>query len=412
MYKRFLLSFAALTVLVLGSCSKDDAEKADGGNGDAAASTVIPANQEKFYLTAAEDLSGKISDKTAGIKVLLRDSKYYAVGERVLSVTFDADKDIVGTYKDGVLTGTGKSVKVVWASDDPVNRPAVEHAPGAGEYGILCAPGDYSGKFTVVTSRYTYTFSGKSVKAEAGKTVSVALDFAAPDVQPTRKVGVMGDSISTFKGELYSNDFSAFYPDSDPNCKATDAATLAKAVNVKERTWWHMVIYDKMKHGKLDVNNSWSGTRVVHETKSGKVTGKSWNAGFVDRVDYFDDPDIILLHGGRNDVVHTSPMGDDYGWDLPIGQIDFYSYKSAFNLLIKMLQNRYEGVQIIMILGDMLYSPYLAPAKEVADHYHLPYVDFSGDKAKIEKCSGSHPTYPGFQFMANKIYETCADYLP
>lgn len=412
MDKRLLLSFAALMMLALGSCSKDNAEKPGGGDQDSVVSNVIPAQQSKYYMTAAEDLSGKTSDKIAGIKVLLSDSKYYAIGERVLSVTFDADKDIVGTYKDGVLTEAGKSVKVVWASDDPVNRPAVQHAPAAGEFGILCAPGDYTGKFTVVTSRYTYTFSGKTVKAKAGETVSVTLDFAAPDVQPTRKVGVMGDSISTFQGMLVSDEFSAFYPGSDPNCKATDAATLAKAVNVKERTWWHMVIYDKMKHGVLDVNNSWSGTRVVHEMKTGKVSGKSINAGFVDRVDLFKDPDIILLHGGRNDVVHSSPIGSDFGWDLPIGELDVYSYQTAFVLLIKMLQNRYEGVQIIMILGDMLYEPYLTPAKEVAEHFNLPYVDFSMDKSKIEKCSGSHPTYQGFQFMVNKIYETCADYLP
>ena len=52
-------------------------------------------------MTAAEDLEGKVSDNTAGLKVLLQDSKYYAVDERVLSVSYAADKDIVGTVKAG-----------------------------------------------------------------------------------------------------------------------------------------------------------------------------------------------------------------------------------------------------------------------------------------------------------------------
>ena len=410
-YKLFL-SFAAL-MLCFVSCEKTGTENGAPEEVEEAPSdlNVVPAEQYKYYMTAEEDLAGRVTDLTAGVRVLLQDSKYYAIGERVLSVSYTTNKDIVGTISDGKLTDGGRVVKMTWASSDPVNRPAVQHAPDAAEYGFVCIPGEYSGRFTVVTSRYTYIFT-RDLTAEAGKTVSVTLDFANPDTQPVRKVGVMGDSISTFQGMLVSNEFAAFYPNSDPNCKATDAETLAKAVNVKERTWWHMVIYDKMKHGVLDVNNSWSGTRVVHEMKNGKASGKSINAGFVDRVDLFNDPDIILLHGGRNDYVHSSPVGSDYGWDLPIGELDIYNYQTAFVLLIKMLQNRYEGVQIIMILGDMLYEPYYTPAKTVAEHFNIPYVDFSKDRSKIEKCSGSHPTYPGFQFMANKIYETCADYLP
>ena len=41
-----------------------------------------------------------MTPKTAGLKVLLQDSKYYAVGERVLSASYAADKDIVGEIKD------------------------------------------------------------------------------------------------------------------------------------------------------------------------------------------------------------------------------------------------------------------------------------------------------------------------
>ena len=413
MTRKFFLAIATMLLMGVASCHKQpkpdpDPDPGPGPDPGPSVETVIPAEQSKFYMTAAEDLEGKVTDNTAGLKVLLQDSKYYAVNERVLSVSYAADKDIVGTVKDGGVTGGSHIVTMTWASQDPVHRPAVLHAPEAGEFGIQCLPGAFSGKFTVTTSRYTYEFT-KTVTAVAGQTAAVTLDFAAPDVQPTRKVGIIGDSISTFDGTMCSLEYTAFYPGSDPNVGNADATLAAKAVDSKEKTWWWRVIYDNMQHGTLDVNNSWSGTRVVHEVKNGRSSGQPTPAGFVDRAYAFVDPDIIIIHGGTNDVNQSSPLGT-FDWDLPIGQLDANSYRSAMILLVKMLQNRYEGVQVIMLIGDRLSANYEAANKEIAEHFGLPYVNFVGDT--IEKCKGSHPTAPAFKQMADKIYDTCKDYLP
>lgn len=410
MFRKVFLSISALMLLLPLACNKPQVPNQNTDNNGGTDTPpenynpIVPQEQYKYYLTAAEDLEGKVSDKTAGLKILLQDSKFYAVGERVLSVTYEADKDIADLVEGDVISGKSKSVSMSWKSQDPINRPAVMHAPDAAEFGILCFPGEYSGKFTVKTSRYTYTFT-KSVTAAAGTTVTVPLDFAAPDEQPTRKVGVMGDSISTFDGTMCNPDYSAFYPAKDPNVTSNPE----NAVNSKERTYWWRLIYDKMKHGELDVNSSWSGTRVVHEIKNGRQSGKSQGAGFVDRAYDFVNPDIILIHGGTNDSNQSTPLGT-YDWDLPIGQLDVTLYRSAFIQLIKMLQNRYEGVQIIIIIGDRLTTDYASANKEVAEHFGLPYVNFVGDS--IEKCSGSHPTSNAFEQMASKIYSTCKDYLP
>ncbi len=377
--------------------------------------TIVSAAQPKYYLSAAEDLNGKVNAKTAGLIVLLQDSKFYAVGERILSVSYSANQNIVGAVGAQGLANGGKTVTMNWASEDPVHRPVVEHAPKSAEFGLLCLPGDYTGKFIVTTSRYTYTFT-KNFSLAAGANTSVTLDFANPDVQPTRKVGVLGDSISTFEGALCNEDYVPFYPAKDPNV----AKGSANAVNCKEKTYWWRLIYDHMKHGQLDVNNSWSGTRVVHEMKSGRVTGNSIGAGFVDRAYNFVDPDIILIHGGTNDKVKTSEMGSN-DWDYPIGQLNVNAYRSAYIQLIKMLQQRYEGVQIIIIVGDRLghyvpdteYDPdkdYARATIEIARHFGLPYVSFTD--ITIEKCAGSHPTSAGFDLMAQTIYNTCKDYLP
>ena len=385
----------------LFSCQKPD--HPNNGQQEATSATV-EAEQFKYYMTAQEDLEGKVNEATAGMKVILMDSKYYAVGERVLEVTFETDGAIAGKLEDGKVTNTSNSITMKWASDDPVNRPAVGREGSAGEYGILCLPGSYSGTFTVKTNRYTYQFN-HDIELKKGEVTSIKLDFSKPLVQPKRKVGIMGDSISTFDGTMCNPDYSPYYPGNDPNVTANPSI----AVNSKEKTYWWRLIYDYMKNGELDVNTSWSGTRVIHEVKTGRQSGKSIGAGFVDRAYDFVNPDIIIIHGGTNDRNQSTPVGE-YTWDLPIGQGNLGNYRSAYIELIKMIQNRYEGVQIIIIVGDRLTLDYEWATVAIAEHFGLPYVNFVG--VTIDKCSGSHPTAPAFDKMASMIYEQCIDYLP
>lgn len=402
-----------LAVLLAG-CGKKPLTPDDSGNTDPQEQTdpqdknepvTVSATQVKAYLEAQKDLEDRPKE-AAGVIVLLYDSKYYAVDERVLSVSYEAaEGDLTGTLDDGKVTGGGKTVTMTWSNPDPYHYPVIGHGSLSGSsFGLTVLPGTFRGKFTVKTSRYTYTFT-KGFTAEAGKNANVALDFAEPDEQPTRKVGVLGDSISTMDGAMVNEDYSPFYPGSDPNVTADPSI----AVDAKEKTYWWKTIYNYMKHGELDVNSSWSGTRVVHEIKSGRVSKKSIGAGFVDRAYDFVDPDIILLHGGTNDKNQSSPLGT-YDWDLPIGQLDENCYRSAYIKLIKMLQNRYEGVQIIIIIGDTLTPAYESSTLEIAKHFGLPYVNFVG--VNVPKCKGSHPTEPGMEQMAKAIYAKCADYLP
>ena len=316
------------------------------------------------------------------IQVQLFDSKYYAIDERVISVSF-----------------SGEGQEIAWSEENASVQPRIQHGKWNAEVkDFQVNPGHFSGAFTVVTSRYTYTFS-RVFDAAQNKKVEVALDFAAPDKQPKRKVGVLGDSISTFKGAMCNDTYSCFYPDDDPNVASGDK----EAVDSKTKTYWWIVVNDLMKNGTLDANSSWSGKRVIHETSNGLP------AGLVDRVGDFIDPDIILIHGGTNDKNKDTPLGS-YDYDLPIEELDESYFRSAYVKMIRLLQERYEGVQLILIIGDMLSSDYANSITAIAAHYKLPYVNFVG--AQLPKCKGSHPNYTGMKTMAKDIYAKCKDYLP
>ena len=316
------------------------------------------------------------------IQLQLFDSKYYAIDERIISVSF-----------------SGEGQEIAWAEEDAALQPRIHHGKWKAEVkDFTVDPGHFSGTFTVVTSRYTYAFS-KAFDTAQNKKVEVTLDFAAPDQQPKRKVGVLGDSISTFKGAMCNDTYSCFYPDDDPNV----ASGNKEAVDSKTKTYWWILVNDLMKNGTMDNNSSWAGKKVVHEMSH------DLPAGLVDRVGDFIDPDIILIHGGTNDKNKKTPLGS-YDYDSPIEELDDACFRSAYIKMIKLLQERYEGVQLILIIGDMLTSDYVNSITSIAAHYKLPYVNFAG--ANLPKSNGSHPNYTGMKTMANDIYAKCKDYLP
>lgn len=386
--------------------------------GDHGESYSVSATQKKTYLSSSKELSegmcfsseptkigandAKVTLKamTSALDINIFDSKHFALDEKILSVSFIPEGS------------AASSTTVNWVSNDPGLCLKVGAKENAAKVGMVFKAADakVKGKFKVLTDRKddsrnastTYIFSVDNVEFASGKVTTVSLDMSAPDNQPTRRVGVLGDSISTFLGWIDSS-YSAYYPGND----ATSAGGTGTVQQV-EKTYWWKIINEKMSHGVLDVNNSYSGTKVV--TENGVK-------GFVDRAYRFNDPDIIIIHGGTNDKNKTSPLGE-FDYDLPIGQLNETCYRSAYIKLVKMLQNRYEGVQLIILVGDMLTTPYATANIEIAKHFGLPYVDFTkggtitNDTVNIPKSTGSHPDAKGMQYITDRIWETCKDYLP
>lgn len=378
----------------------------------------ISSKQVKTYLSSDDDFRAGMSASaeaapigpneaeltfkptSSGVLVNILDTKHFARGEKILSVSYIPEGTVVSP------------ITVNWLSNDPALSLKVGDSLNPATVGMVfnASGTKVNGKFKITTDRKdtdgndvtTYIFTVNALQFIEGGITEINIDMCAPDNQPIRRVGILGDSISTFLGWIDSS-YSAYYPTSDSIEKGGTGT-----VQSVEKTYWWKIINEKMKYGVLDVNNSYSGTKVV--TENGVK-------GFVDRAYRFNDPDIIIIHGGTNDKNKASTIGE-YDFDLPIGQLDENCYRSAYVKLVKMLQTRFEGVEIIVLVGDMLTTQYAQSNIAIAEHFGLPCVDFTkggtitNDTVNIPKSTGSHPDAKGMQYMADRIAEVCADYLP
>lgn len=223
-----------------------------------------------------------------------------------------------------------------------------------------------------------------------------------PGTSSTVRVGIMGDSISTFQ-DWIPNNFAAFYPRTASNGKSlTDVG----------QTWWYRLIYDLMPDAVLDRNLSYSAT-LVTKIDSGVQTD-NWT--FPTRCSMYENPDIIIIHGGTNDRGvsrgYMVPLGD-YDWDTPVNDLDIRSFRPAYIKTIRQLQANYPGVKIVCVINSVLYVEntedetknykLLADSiQEIADHYGLPVVSLQG--VDFDTLEGLHPDSNGAAVIANAVY--------
>ncbi|MBQ5635567.1 MAG: hypothetical protein IIV10_04575, partial [Alistipes sp.] len=99
-----------------------------------------------------------------------------------------------------------------------------------------------------------------------------------------KRVSVIGDSISTFRGYIPYG-YSTYYPRED--------GSFLKV----EDMYWHRLIYTHMTNARLERNISYSGTCV---TNSSTTADSYYAKRFIDQQGV-GDADIVIIHGGTND---------------------------------------------------------------------------------------------------------------
>ena len=243
-------------------------------------------------------------------------------------------------------------------------------------------------------SRETVVVTEKEeVVVETSSPVSVTPSYGSAPV----RVGIIGDSISTFYGWIPEG-YVAYYP---------HTATTGSITEVSQ-TWWYRLVYTLMPDAVLDRNLSYSATCVA---KTGTESQYDRN-DFVTRVDEygFDNPDIVIIHGGTNDrrvsLGEAAPLGN-YDFDIPAEELDRYSFRPAYICLVKKILGKWPGVRIVCVIGDSLnqdpYKDLGDSIRTIAEHYGFPVVSFP---ELLETFDGLHPNLYGAEYIADKMFRT------
>lgn len=288
---------------------------------------------------------------------------------------------------------------------------------------------------------------------------------ADPNVKPVAKkrVSIIGDSISTFKGWIPGG-YSAHYP-------ATDGT-----LTLVNETYWYRLIHDYMESAQVEVNIAFSGSTVTNTTeenytaKYGDAANAWWHNSFSERFAAcggVGNPDIIIVHGGTNDWAHDcdplapgvairNDASNIYGGSAPseeimngiyaeadaartraqINALPDGTFCQAYCKLMCQIRERYPQCKVVCIIGDYLNSAIEQSIIQMAEHYgartvnlfrvngfndlggyspttlankgtqpNMPKHDYSG------ATGGCHPGSEAMAFMAAKIYDELGAWL-
>lgn len=168
------------------------------------------------------------------------------------------------------------------------------------------------------------------------------------------KISFLGDSITTFKGYLASDDENYDGENYDYWYPAGDVTSV-------NDTWWKKLCDN---NNMIIVNNaSWSDSEC-----QGNNSSNSARAGFSDRriLDLSKDgvtPDIIICYIGVNDWGHGKELGIfDYKSDLPEGKDNIANFSDAYVLMLNKITKMYKKSKIfcctLLNTGYQTYDTY------------------------------------------------------
>ena len=256
-------------------------------------------------------------------------------------------------------------------------------------------------------------------------------------VSKTKRISVIGDSISTFRGFVPSG-YSCHYPTSDHDLTSVS------------QTYWYRLAHDLMSDARIERNISFSGTAVARTTDPAYASqawyGNDFCARFIAQGGV-GQPDIVLIHGGTNDYAHNvDPLApglpiqsaeapseaalaelfaaaDAAATRAEIEALDDTTFCTAYIKLLRLLKERYPDVKIVCIIGDYLSTGIERSTLAIARHYGARCVDLYAvngfnDQTYMPKHDynpatgkGCHPSSEAMKFIADKIYAELGSWL-
>lgn len=344
-------------------------------------------------VTTAESVDVQLNAVTSAVIVNILDSKGTLSGRKIDSVVLEsADAVLAGDVslnfeKAGISAISNDSKTLTITSSSLLVGTDAEPAQVA----AVVIPASFKGKITV--SGYNFksvTTIENPINFQAGYMRTINVDLATAKVELSgvkMRVGVIGDSISSYQNMIPTG-YSYYYPKSDCD------------VNTWQKTYWGLLI-TKYWNAELDKNVSWSGGCVAPN-----VAGKASGSDFVSRAKVFENPDVVLIHGGTNDCIASNGVNlGEFDYESSYGALNKNNnFRQSYIAVIKYIQANWPAAKIIIILGDHVTGDFATSVVEIANHFELPLVDFREDGKLMTKYSGSHPDANGMEFMAEKIY--------
>ncbi len=217
----------------------------------------------------------------------------------------------------------------------------------------------------------------------------VTLACLASQAQSKRGISILGDSYSTYKGFVLPDSNYVWYPqEKAENNDVQDVRQL----------WWQQLIRNNQGY-RLCQNNSFSGATICHTGYEGADYS---DRSYCTRLWHLGSPDVILVFGGTNDTWAKSPIGQfQYSnWQ----KSDLYNFRPAMAYVLASLQNRYPGVDIYVIINDILSDEVTSSMKTICDHYQVQYILLHD----IDKQWG-HPSQKGMQQIAEQVASALKD---
>jgi lysophospholipase L1-like esterase len=192
------------------------------------------------------------------------------------------------------------------------------------EYLTICLPTDTASfkygaygtdkKFLFVSNgKFTETSSSIGIKAEV-------IAVKENSIYNGKKLSILGDSISTFSGYIPEGNVT-YYPQG--------------TVQSVSDTWWYK-LYTALGM-TLDVNNSWSGSRVT-------TTAGDDSAGCMTRCENLGNPDVIIVYMGINDFNNEVALGTYDGTSaLPN---DTTKFREAYSIMLNKILTKYQSAEV------------------------------------------------------------------
>ena len=201
------------------------------------------------------------------------------------------------------------------------------------------------------------------------------------------KIGILGDSYSTFVGCLPEGYRSYYGMETH-----LDTGVLSRA-----DTWWDLLIRET--GSTLIENNSYSGSTVC---TTGRPELPAWSA-FCTRVpERFNGAtefDTIFFLGGTNDSWINSPLGDPVLKDpRDYTDGDKTCVLPAIGFILGYLRAHYPQARIVTVINSGLKPEIAKTLKAASEKYRCVTVELSG----VDKIHG-HPTKAGMVQIKDQI---------